>query len=104
MNNHIKEIYNLIDVEQYDVKREDDGYALYVGRLSKEKGILNLIEAFSKLEEGKLYIAGDGPEKEKINQDNPDAYCTTDFQDWICLQCYEDFKEQFQWKTESDSH
>ena len=41
---------------------------------------------------------------EKINQDNPVAYCTTDFQDWICLQCYEDFKEQFQWQIESDSY
>ena len=61
-------IHNSIDVEQYNVKTEDEGYALYLGRLSKEKGILNLIEAFSKIDEGKLYIAGDGPEKEKINK------------------------------------
>lgn len=38
---------------------------------------------------------------EKIDQENPEAYCTTDINDWICLQCYEDFKEQFQWQIES---
>ena len=37
---------------------------------------------------------------EKIDQENPEAYCTTDLNDWICLQCYEDFKEQFQWQIE----
>jgi len=44
----------------------DNGYAFYFGRLSIEKGILNLIKAFEKLETGKLIIAGDGPEKERI--------------------------------------
>ena len=37
---------------------------------------------------------------EKIDKENPEAYCTTDLNDWICLQCYEDFKEQFQWQIE----
>lgn len=62
----IKAIYNFIDVNQYDIQTSDDGYGLYFGRLSKEKGIINLIEAFEKLNVGKLYIAGDGPEKENI--------------------------------------
>lgn len=44
----------------------DDGYAFFFGRLSIEKGILNVIEALKKLEIGKLIIAGDGPEREKI--------------------------------------
>ena len=39
---------------------------MYFGRLSKEKGIFNLIEAFSKCKHGKLYIAGEGPEKTNI--------------------------------------
>lgn len=64
----IKAIHNFIDLEKYDIKTKDDGYALYFGRLSKEKGVLNLIEAFSKLEKGVLYIAGDGPEEENIKQ------------------------------------
>ncbi|MBS5858106.1 MAG: glycosyltransferase family 4 protein [Clostridia bacterium] len=62
----IETIYNSIDLQKYDLKAEDEGYALYFGRLSKEKGILNLIEAFSKIQNKKLYIAGDGPEKNKI--------------------------------------
>lgn len=59
----IKVIYNFIDVNKYDIEIKDNGYGLYFGRLSKEKGILNLIEAFSKIQGKKLYIAGDGPER-----------------------------------------
>ena len=62
----IKTIHNFMDLEKYNLKTQDDGYILYFGRLSKEKGILNLVEAFSKLEKGVLYIAGDGPEKDNI--------------------------------------
>lgn len=45
--------------EQHD--RED--YFLYIGRLSKEKGISTLLEAFKNLPNKKLLVAGDGPEK-----------------------------------------
>ena len=61
-------LHNFIDIDEYNVPREDEGYALYIGRLSKEKGIFNLIKAISNLEEGELRIAGDGPEKEAIIQ------------------------------------
>lgn len=62
----ISVITNFIDINQYNLETKDDGYALYFGRLSKEKGILNLIEAFSNLTCGKLYIAGEGEEKDSI--------------------------------------
>lgn len=62
----IKALHNFVEIEKYDLKTENNGYALYFGRLSKEKGIINLINAFSKLDNGKLYIAGEGPEKENI--------------------------------------
>ena len=64
----IKAIHNFVDLKQYDLEVIDEGYALYFGRLSKEKGVLNLINAFSKLESGVLYIAGEGPEKENIEK------------------------------------
>ncbi|MGN1337399.1 MAG: glycosyltransferase [Candidatus Coprovivens sp.] len=64
--NKIQAIHNSIEMNNYNVKTEDEGYALYFGRLSKEKGILNLINAFVKTNGGKLYIAGEGPEKETI--------------------------------------
>ncbi len=64
--NKIVTIHNSIDVAKYNVKTFDEGYALYFGRLSKEKGILNLMKAFSRQKKGKLYIAGEGPERENI--------------------------------------
>jgi len=64
--NKIVAIHNSVELKDYDIPTEDDGYALYFGRLSKEKGVLNLINAFSKLKNGILYIAGEGPEKETI--------------------------------------
>ena len=64
----IKALHNFVDVKQYDIERTDAGYGFYFGRLSKEKGILNLIEAFKKIGKGILYIAGEGPEKENIEK------------------------------------
>ena len=66
--NKIKALHNFVELKDYDLEVSDEGYALYFGRLSKEKGILNLINAFTKLKEGKLYIAGEGPEKETIEK------------------------------------
>lgn len=71
---NIKTLYNFIEINKNE-KDElmDEGYALFSGRLSQEKGIINLINAFSNVKKGNLYIAGDGPEKkqiEKIIKDN----------------------------------
>lgn len=64
----IQALHNFVDLKQYDLEVTDEGYALYFGRLSKEKGILNLVNAFAKLENGTLYIAGEGSEKENIEK------------------------------------
>lgn len=64
----IKALHNFININDYDIETIDEGYALYFGRLSREKGILNLINAFSKLNNGLLYIAGEGPEKDNIEE------------------------------------
>lgn len=61
-------IHNFIEIDKYKVDTQDNGYALYLGRLSEEKGIINLIHAFYKIEKGQLCIAGEGPEKERIEQ------------------------------------
>lgn len=66
--NKIQAIHNSIEMNDYNVETQNDGYALYFGRLSKEKGILNLINAFAKCNKGNLYIAGEGPEKENIEK------------------------------------
>lgn len=64
----IKGIHNFIDINLYDVKTSDGGYALYIGRLVKEKGIIDLLKAFNKVEKSRLYIAGDGPERQEIQK------------------------------------
>lgn len=44
----------------------DEGFVFYFGRLSIEKGILNVVKAIKNIEKGKLLIAGDGPERKNI--------------------------------------
>ena len=66
--NKIYVMHNFVELKDYDVPTQDDEYALYFGRLSEEKGILNLINAFSKLDKGTLYIAGEGSEKKTIER------------------------------------
>lgn len=62
----ISVIHNFIDIENEGMK--DKGYALYLGRLSIEKGIINLVKAFKNIQNHKLIIAGTGVEKENIKK------------------------------------
>ncbi|PGK31198.1 glycosyl transferase family 1 [Priestia megaterium] len=43
-------------------------YFLFVGRLTKEKGVLTLIEAFTKNKTDKLIIIGQGPLEQQVDQ------------------------------------
>jgi glycosyltransferase involved in cell wall biosynthesis len=52
------------DVSVPEAKKKD--FFLFVGRLSEEKGILFLLEAFEKIGDAKLVMVGDGPLKKKI--------------------------------------
>lgn len=47
---------------------DNQGYFLYVGRLSKEKGIHYLLEAMSRLPDAKLRIVGKGPEEDNLKK------------------------------------
>ena len=53
---------------------KEKGAILYTGRLVSAKGIGNLLGAMKVLKDGgmpyKAYIAGDGPDKEKIKKSN----------------------------------
>lgn len=58
----IRVLHNGIDLDTYSPGSNDHGYALYLGRLSREKGIETLLEAHSKLgNEIGLKVAGSGP-------------------------------------------
>jgi glycosyltransferase involved in cell wall biosynthesis len=60
-------IPNFLSLEKYKPKYENDGYLVYVGRLSKEKGISTLIKAFQQTKSnGKLVVIGDGPLKKEL--------------------------------------
>ncbi|MCY4781580.1 glycosyltransferase family 4 protein [Sphingobacterium sp. UT-1RO-CII-1] len=54
---------NALEVGKKEAKRED--YFVYIGRLSEEKGIIPLIEAFRELPV-KLKIYGSGPQEKEV--------------------------------------
>ena len=66
--NKITSMHNFVDIPLNENVKIGD-YAIYFGRISKEKGIFNLIEAFSKTKHGKLYFAGTGPDEEKLKEE-----------------------------------
>ena len=64
-------LYNFTTVgEKYPPIENDGGYYLYYGRLSHEKGIATLVEAFSKHPELKLKVVGTGPKEGELKQKN----------------------------------
>ncbi len=68
INTKILTIPNYVEKVKSNNNAREEDYICYIGRLSKEKGINNLLYAFSKQKYGKLFIAGDGPEKENISK------------------------------------
>lgn len=68
VKNKSEVLYNFIDLTLYSKFRVEvkGDYVLYLGRLSKEKGIMTLIEAFSRMPDKCLKIAGTGPMKDEI--------------------------------------
>jgi len=62
---------NAIDISSLPQKKERmyDKQIIFAGRISKEKGILDLLEASKKLPENiHLLILGSGPEEEKVKE------------------------------------
>ena len=48
--------------------RHEGGYALFVGRLSPEKGVRTLLRAWKQLKTIPLKVVGDGPQRDAIEQ------------------------------------
>jgi glycosyltransferase involved in cell wall biosynthesis len=63
--NKSSHLYNFSNSLENGRKVIKGNYLFYYGRLSKEKGILNLINAVKRTN-SKLKIAGDGPQKELV--------------------------------------
>lgn len=53
--------------EQYAPRFDHDGYVLFVGRLSEEKGVETIIAAASALPEIRFRIVGTGPQEEYLH-------------------------------------
>lgn len=64
----IVHIYNFADKEKFSPVSEKEDYALFLGRLSKEKGVETLLKAARSLPDFQLKIVGDGPERERLVQ------------------------------------
>ena len=47
---------------------DGEGYLLFFGRLSEEKGGRTLIEAMARLPDSKLVVAGDGPQRSDLER------------------------------------
>ena len=57
---------NFVDIELFEPKYEGDNYFLYIGRLSKEKGLMTLVKAMKGIKGSKLLIVGTGPMEEEL--------------------------------------
>lgn len=62
----IYKLYNFVNLDAYTPGREKGDFFIYVGRLSREKGIKFLLEAWKNFPDVPLYLAGDGPMKSEI--------------------------------------
>jgi glycosyltransferase involved in cell wall biosynthesis len=61
-------LYNFLDINLYQPRYKKDDYYLYFGRLSREKGVKTLIDAFKKFPNINLKIVGDGPIKPEVEE------------------------------------
>ena len=76
-NTKITRIYNPIDIDENPEKVDPskNGYYLYVGRVSKEKGVDVFCQAISELDYNGI-VVGDGEEKEKLERMYPNIEFT----------------------------
>jgi len=61
-------IPNFVDDKLFRQSYYNDGYFIYLGRLSEEKGLLTLIKAMRTLKDAKLKIIGTGPLEDEIKK------------------------------------
>ncbi|MBR1229049.1 MULTISPECIES: glycosyltransferase family 4 protein [unclassified Bradyrhizobium] len=66
-------LYNGVDTAEIDASTQDDGYVLYLGRLSREKGVETLLRAHEAAGSWDLVVAGTGPLERGLQMRYPNA-------------------------------
>lgn len=70
----IRLLYNGVDTKAIQACPDDDGYVLYLGRLSAEKGVRTLLETHKLANDAwPLVVAGTGPLFDEFKQTYPNA-------------------------------
>ena len=59
---------NFLDFEPLESILEPKSYAVFIGRLSEEKGLLTLLKAFKELPDLPLKIVGEGPLEKEVKE------------------------------------
>ncbi len=62
----VSQIYNFINLKEFEPDYTPGQYLLYFGRLAEEKGLLLLLQALREMPELNLKIVGDGPQKQLL--------------------------------------
>ena len=57
-----------IDLRKFVYSEQKENYYLFIGRLTQDKGVLEVLEAASELPDQKFKIAGTGPLKETVRR------------------------------------
>jgi glycosyltransferase involved in cell wall biosynthesis len=68
--NRVKLLYNGVDVDSLAPIGTDEGYVLYFGRLSAEKGVETLLSAYEN-SSWKVVVAGKGPLEHELRRRHP---------------------------------
>lgn len=59
---------HFVNIKSTKKRVKEKNYFLFVGRLSEEKGIIQLLEVFKTIPKQKLIVIGDGPLKNKVEE------------------------------------
>ncbi|MBD3359133.1 MAG: glycosyltransferase [Candidatus Buchananbacteria bacterium] len=64
--NKVTQLYNFINLKDFEPDYNPGQYLLYFGRLAEEKGLLLLLQALREMPAVNLKIVGDGPQKQLL--------------------------------------
>lgn len=101
VNTNSTVLYNFTKIgEDYPMKEKDEGYYLYYGRLSGEKGVATLLKVFAHHPELTLKVVGTGPLEEDLKSQYPSTRTAIGAESDICTsgstgeagKCYENIQ------------